>query len=94
MIRPSERHHEQTTVNQAAQSKRPTTALPEKLEKRLMGYALAAGAAGVGVLALTPPAQASTIVAQHSSNLQTTMQVGCLRFLVLLTVRWSGPEGP
>ena len=68
MIRPSDQGHSQTVVNQAGASKRPTTALPEKLEKRLMGYAVAAGAAGVGVLALAQPAQADTIVAQHSLN--------------------------
>jgi hypothetical protein len=37
-------------------------ALPEHFNKRLAAYALAAGAAGVGVLALAPPAEADIIV--------------------------------
>jgi hypothetical protein len=68
MIRPSDRDHSETAAYQAATSKRRATALPEKLEKRLKGYALAAGAAGVGVLALAPPAQASNISVQQASN--------------------------
>ncbi|HWU41522.1 MAG TPA: hypothetical protein VN203_28025, partial [Candidatus Acidoferrum sp.] len=61
MIRPSNRDQSQTTVNHAATSKRPTTTLPEKLEKRLMGYALAASAAGVGLMAAATSAKADII---------------------------------
>jgi len=35
--------------------------LPESLHRRLNGYALAAGAAGMGVLALAKPAEARII---------------------------------
>jgi hypothetical protein len=41
---------------------REASRMPEHLEKRLAGYVLAAGAAGVGVLALAQPAQADIIV--------------------------------
>jgi MYXO-CTERM domain-containing protein len=43
-------------------SKKESAPLSESLEKRLAGYALAAGAAGVGLLALAPPAQANIIL--------------------------------
>jgi hypothetical protein len=40
---------------------RKTVPLPEGLERRLFNYALAAGAAGVGLLAMAPPANANII---------------------------------
>jgi len=46
-----------------------TTSLPEKLEKHLRAYTLTAAAAGVGVLALAPPAQADAIFGSPSPNL-------------------------
>ena len=43
-------------------STRKSVTLPEGVNKRLTAYALAAGAAGVGVLALAQPAEADIIV--------------------------------
>jgi len=52
--------------------KRKSAALPDWLDKRLAGYALAAGAAGVGVLATAPPAEATVI----TTNVNLTIGAG------------------
>jgi hypothetical protein len=49
-------------------SKEKAAALPEGLNKRLAAYALAAGAAGVGALALAVPAEAGIV--SHSISLR------------------------
>ena len=48
-------------MNPVERSTRPYFALPEPLQQRLNSYALAAGAAGVGMLAMTQPAQAKIV---------------------------------
>jgi hypothetical protein len=72
MIRPTDRDQDPKPVNQGATSKRTATALPEKLEKRLKGYALAATAAGIGLVTGAAPAKANTIVYTPANLLTTT----------------------
>jgi len=48
-------------MNPVERSTRPYSALPEPLQRRLNSYALAAGAAGVGILAVTQPAVAKIV---------------------------------
>jgi hypothetical protein len=80
MVRPTDQDQSQTPANRATTSKRPTAVLSEKLEKRLIGYALAAGAAGVGLMAGATPAAASIIYTptnvQMLVNLPNTYRIG------------------
>jgi hypothetical protein len=48
-------------MNPVERSTRPYSVLPELLQQRLNSYALAAGAAGVGILAVTQPAGAKIV---------------------------------
>jgi len=48
-------------MNPVERSTRPYSALPEPLQRRLNSYALAAGAGGVGILAVTQPAVAKIV---------------------------------
>ena len=49
---------------------RPKTLLARTLEERLAAYALCAGAAGVGMLALAPPADAQIIYTPNNAKVQ------------------------
>jgi hypothetical protein len=50
-----------TTLGTNSRRSRPTVHIDSKLEKRLLGYITAAGAASIGLMAITQPAEAKVV---------------------------------